>query len=183
MSDQNPQYQPPAGGGNQPPGEPEQTRRFDAPYGEPGPTGYHDPAQTQPAWSPGPGSQPQNPPSDPPFGSPRAGQPWIAGQPRAGVGESTKGFFSALFDFNFDTFITPKIIKVVYIVIMALVGLFAVGSLITALISGEPGAILLALIGIPLMSIVYLALARMTLELYFAVIRLSEDVHDRMPRQ
>ncbi len=57
------------------------------------------------------------------------------------------------------------------------------GFLLSAVISGEPGLILAALVGVPLVSIVYLALARMTLELYFAVVRLSEDVHERLPRQ
>ena len=65
----------------------------------------------------------------------------------------------------------------------ALIGLAAVGFLLSAVISGEPGIILMALIGVPLAAIVYLALARMTLELYFAVVRLSEDVHERLPRQ
>ena len=104
--------------------------------------------------------------------------------PRAAtVAASAKGFLAALFDFNFDTFITPKIIKAVYIVVTALIGLAAVGFLLSAVISGEPGIILMALIGVPLAAIVYLALARMTLELYFAVVRLSEDVHERLPRQ
>ena len=196
MSDQYPQYQPPAGDGSRPQPEPGQPGRFETfgqpgpygqppHYGDPGPAGYGAQPADQPAWTQDPGYQYQQqsaPPPPPPYAP--SGQPWTP-TPNQGstVAASAKGFLAALFDFNFDTFITPKIIKAVYIVVTALIGLAAVGFLLSAVISGEPGIILMALIGVPLAAIVYLALARMTLELYFAVVRLSEDVHERLPRQ
>lgn len=205
MSDQYPQYQPPASGGSgQPQGQPDDARRFDAPYGQPGPpgftaqpgtptgygaqapgpTGYGPQASAPGAWTPDPGYQYQTPPSGQPHaGPPPAPQPWLAPGTASNVGASAKGFLAALFDFNFDTFITPKIIKAVYIVVTVIIGLTSVGFLLSAVLSGEPGLIVLALIGVPLAAIVYLAMARMTLELYFAVVRLSEDVHERLPRQ
>ena len=194
MSDQYPQYQPPAGDGSRP--QPDQPGRFETfgqpgpygqppHYGDPGPAGYGAQPAGQPSWTQDPGYQYQQqstPPPPPPYAP--SGQPWTP-PPTQGstVAASAKGFLAALFDFNFDTFITPKIIKAVYIVVTALIGLAAVGFLLSAVISGEPGIILMALIGVPLAAIVYLALARMTLELYFAVVRLSEDVHERLPRQ
>ncbi len=103
--------------------------------------------------------------------------------PGSRLADESTGFFAALFDFNFQHFVTPKIIKVVYIVITVLIALGAIGFLIAALASGEGGAIFAALIFVPLGALIYLALARMSLELYYAVIRLSEDVNDRLPRQ
>ena len=180
MSDQYPQYQPPAGDGSRP--QPDQPGRFET-FGQ-APT-HGDHAADQPAWTPDPGYQYQQqstPPPPPPYAP--SGQPWTPPPTQVNdVAASAKGFLGALFDFSFSTFITPKIIKAVYIVVTALIGLAAVGFLLSAVISGEPGIILMALIGVPLAAIVYLALARMTLELYFAVVRLSEDVHERLPRQ
>ena len=212
MSDQYPQYQPPAGdGARRQQGDNDQTRRIDDPfgqsaqsgpygqapqygqspqYGDPGPTGptgYGGQPAGQAPWTPDPGyhyQQQSTPPPPPPPYAP-VGQAWTPAPPSQGsaVAASAKGFLAALFDFNFDTFITPKIIKAVYIVVTAVIGLAAAGFLLSAVLSGEPGLIVAALVGVPLVSIVYLALARMTLELYFAVVRLSEDVHERLPRQ
>ncbi|HSO69511.1 MAG TPA: DUF4282 domain-containing protein, partial [Arachnia sp.] len=154
MSDQYPQYQPPAGGGSgQPQGQPDDARRSDAPYGQPGPSGYgaqpSDPAGygAQPpgppgygpqapapgSWTPDPGYQYQTPQPGPPHAVPQPGpphavpppgpQPWPAPGTATNVGASAKGFLAALFDFNFDTFITPKIIKAVYIVVTVIIGL------------------------------------------------------------
>lgn len=184
MSDQYPQYQPPEGQGPRPSGEPEPTQRFDPTQGQPAP-GQQPPAPPQGAWAPDPGYRYQEQqPGQTPYGAGYAGPPpqqTPAGQ--QDLASSASGFFSALFDFNFDTFITPKIIKAVYVVLTVLIGLMAVAVLLAALVSGQVGTIIAALIGVPLVGIVYLALARMTLELYFAVVRLSEDVHERLPRQ
>lgn len=112
-------------------------------------------------------------------------QAWAGGaQSQAGMmAKDGKGLFAALFDFSFNTFVTPKIIRVVYVVLTIAIGLGILGFIITALASGEALAIIGALIFGPLIGLIYLALARMTLELYYAVVRLSEDVHERLPRQ
>ncbi len=118
-----------------------------------------------------------------PYAGQYAQQQW-GGQPQPGIMASDgKNFFSSLFDFSFQSFVTPKIIKVVYVILTVFIGLGIVIGLVTALATGEAVAIIISLIGLPIIGIIYLALARMSLELYFAVIRLSEDVHERMPRQ
>lgn len=108
---------------------------------------------------------------------------WAGGQPQQPglMPTDGKSFFAALFDFNFKSFVTTKIIKVVYIVVTAAVGLGVLFFIISALVTRSPLAIIGALILGPLIGLIYLALARMTLELYYAVIRLSEDVHERLP--
>lgn len=88
-----------------------------------------------------------------------------------------KGFFGALFDFGFNHFVTPKIVKIVYVLGMAAIALGALVLLLSSLASGEPLAILAAIILIPIGAIIYLAFFRMMLEMYYAIVRLSEDVH------
>lgn len=99
------------------------------------------------------------------------------------LGSQGKGFFGALFDFSFSTFVTPKIIKLVYMIGTVLIGLGLVIFLISSLVTGEALAILAAIIVGPIVALIYLAIMRMTLEMYFAVVRLSEDVHHRLPKQ
>jgi len=88
----------------------------------------------------------------------------------------TPGFFAALFDYSFNTFITPMIIKFVYVLVT--VGI-AIGYLVIAIAmfsrSTSIGVLWLLIIG-PILAVLYLALARMTLEFYLAVVRVSEDV-------
>lgn len=108
------------------------------------------------------------------------GQP---AQPDPAPSASSSGFFKALFDFNFNHFVTPTIVKVVYIVGLVIIGLITLVLFFTAFrqFSGDFGTSpilgLLQLIGAPLLGIFYLAFFRMSLELYYAIIRMSEDVH------
>lgn len=98
------------------------------------------------------------------------------------LNSSSTGLIKALFDFNFDTFITPKIVKIVYMVATVLVAVGTLGMIFTAFGLMADGGFavilgLLFLLAAPILGLVYLAFVRMSLELYYAVIRLSEDVH------
>lgn len=91
---------------------------------------------------------------------------------------SAKGFFGALFDFSFEHFITPIIVKVVYVVatvVLALVWLI----LTVSTLAESPGRGVLVLILGAVIAILYLAFIRMTLEFYLAVVRMSQDIHHR----
>lgn len=92
-----------------------------------------------------------------------------------------KSFFAALFDISFDTLVTPSIVRVFYLISMAVIGLFSVIALIAAFVSGEGMIIIMALLMVPLTALIYLVMIRMTLEMYYSVIRISEDVHHRLP--
>ena len=111
------------------------------------------------------------PPQDPtsPYGS----------TPPPAQGTGAKGFFGALFDFKFEHFITPMIVKVVYI--LATVGL-VLGWLVFMLVSfaAEPVKGVLVLLFGPILVVLYLAFIRMTLEFYLAIVRMSEDIHQRL---
>lgn len=98
-------------------------------------------------------------------------------------GAEVSGFFRALFDFSFNRFITPMIIKFVYVlmmVVIALVYLFYAVALFST-DATSLGVLWLLVIG-PIASILWLAIARMTLEFYLAVVRVSEDVHNAVGR-
>ncbi|MGW5239386.1 DUF4282 domain-containing protein [Monashia sp. NPDC004114] len=124
----------------------------------------------------GGGTQPPPPPPPaPPTGGP-SGVSSIPDPAKEGA-----GFFNALFDFSFTNFVTPILVRIVYLLATAalvaswLVFLFAafaqnVGSGITVLILG------------PVFLIIYLAVIRMTLEFYLSVVRMSMDIHQRLPQ-
>lgn len=94
------------------------------------------------------------------------------------------GFFQALFDFNFNSYVTPKVVKVLYILLTVLVGLYTVFGIIAgfAAIANNGPAGILILIAAPLFGVVLLALMRIGLEFYVAVIKISEDVKDLKAR-
>lgn len=113
---------------------------------------------------PGPFGPPQHPEST-------GGQP-PAWQPQA------KGFFAALFDFSFDHFVTPSIIRILYV--LGLIGITLSYLFYVTLafsVSGAAGfaTLLLGLI----IAFISLAFWRVTLEFYLAVVRMSEDIHHR----
>ncbi|WP_298747836.1 DUF4282 domain-containing protein [uncultured Serinicoccus sp.] len=102
-------------------------------------------------------------------------------QPRGGLEPAG---LKALFDYNFDTFITPSIVKIVYVIATVLVALLTIGLAISGLVTMFDGGAsiffgLFLIVASPVIGLVYLAFVRMSLELYYAVIRLSEDVHHR----
>jgi hypothetical protein len=111
------------------------------------------------------------------YGSPPPGGPY--GGPPPASNPPKKGFFGALFDFSFEHFITPIIVKIVYV--LAFIGL-VIGWLIF-LVSGfaqDTSIGIIVLVLGPIGLILYLAFIRMTLEFYLAIVRMSEDVHHRL---
>ena len=129
---------------------------------------------------------PLNPNPQPGHTPPAAGAPY-PGMGSSGLGggqgqvTSPGGFFSALFDFSFTRFITPMIIKFVYILATAAIGLAYVFMVAVTMSQNPAGGLLLLILG-PVIAIIYLAFIRMTLEIYLAVVRMSEDIHRRLPR-
>lgn len=115
------------------------------------------------------------PPPQGPYGQ-QPSDPY--GPPPAG---SSPGFFGALFDFKFEHFITPMIVKVVYI--LALVVMVLVWLVYLAIGFSESVGLGLAVLVLgPVVLVLYLAFIRMTLEFYLAIVRMSQDIHQRLPR-
>jgi uncharacterized protein DUF4282 len=89
---------------------------------------------------------------------------------------SPQGFLAALFDFGFNSFVTPKVVKVIYVLIMALTGLGTVGFAITAFRISPAFGIIALLILCPLFFLVEVALWRIVLELFIVVFRIADDL-------
>jgi Domain of unknown function (DUF4282) len=88
----------------------------------------------------------------------------------------SKGFFGALFDFSFTSFVTTKIIKVLYVLILVLAVLTALVYTIIAFKVSAGFGILTLVIGDPLFIIIVMAFWRLVLEAFVVVFRMAEDI-------
>ncbi len=134
------------------------------PTGQPQQPGWQD--NQQQAW--------QNGPQQQAWGSgPMQTQP---------VAQNTDaaGFFKALFDFSFSHFVTPKVVKFIYVLSMVAIGLMWLVWLVVAAQDGGALRLVFVLIIGPLVGLLYLTFIRMTLEFYLATVRMSEDIHKRL---
>jgi Domain of unknown function (DUF4282) len=91
------------------------------------------------------------------------------------------GFFAALFDFSFSKFVTPKIVKLVYVLATIGLGLTYLLFVVGAFSRNAGAGVVVLLVG-AVLALVYLAFIRMTLEFYFAIVRMSPDINQRLPR-
>ncbi|WP_158566800.1 DUF4282 domain-containing protein [Actinomadura craniellae] len=132
----------------------------------------YGPGPQQPGWPQQPGQQYQH--QQPGYPPPAAGHRFA----------NDKGFFGALFDFSFDNFIAPKLVKFLYILLLILV---TVGGLVylvigfTMLASGTDAGVLGGLLVIVLTPVIWLLslmMYRVMLELMIVVFKISEDIKD-----
>lgn len=99
--------------------------------------------------------------------------------PTTGVRHQTagsKGFLSSLFDFGFTSFVTPTVIKVLYVLILIGTVLSALVFTITAFRASPIFGIGVLVIGDPLFIIIVLAFYRIILEFFIVIFRVSEDI-------
>jgi hypothetical protein len=88
----------------------------------------------------------------------------------------TKGFFSALFDLGFTSFVTPKVVKVLYILTMIGAALSGLGFALFLIAFNRPLGILALFIWTPLTFVIIMALTRVALEYFVVNFRLAEDI-------
>jgi hypothetical protein len=129
---------------------------------------------------PGQGWQGQQPPQSYPPGygqQPPAG--WQGG-PGGGSGlpPQEKNFLSALFDFSFRSFATPGLIRLLYAVGAVLILLAYLANVILYFQFSAGIGLIVLLVG-AIVVLFALALLRVSLEFYYAVVRMSEDIHNR----
>jgi hypothetical protein len=109
-----------------------------------------------------------------------------AGLARPGVEPSTagvrhqamgsKGFLSALFDWGFTSFVTPKVIKVLYVLIFISTLMGALAFTIAAFRLSPIFGLLTLVIGDPLFIIIVMAIYRIILEFFVVIFRVAEDI-------
>ena len=91
-------------------------------------------------------------------------------------GADARGFLGALFDFSFTSFVTTRIIKVLYVLILILTGLVALSYTFIAFNANALYGFLVLVIGDPLFIIIVMALWRLVLESFVVRFRIAEDV-------
>jgi hypothetical protein len=156
-----------------------------------------DPNQQQP-YGQGHGQEPYGAQPTAPYGQQPAPGGW-GGQPPTtpygydtaahgpgghgpGPAPSPKGFLGALFDLSFTTFVTPMIIKVVYLIGLIVIGLGTLFFALSGFFGDSPGLGIVTIVVAPLVGLLYLCLYRMMCEFYLAITRMSEDINRRLPR-
>jgi hypothetical protein len=94
--------------------------------------------------------------------------------------DNDRGFFGSLFDFSFDNFIAPKLVKFLYVLSLIIISILAIVFVVGGLVglgNGSPIA-LLAIILAPLIWLVYLVGARLWLEFFIVIFKISDDLKD-----
>jgi hypothetical protein len=142
------------------------------------PGGYGGPAGPPPYGS-GYGQQP------PPGWGPPPGPGAPGGFPGGPVGPGGpplqaegKNFFAALFDYSFNSFATPGLIRVLYIIGTVVIALGWLGYTVVFFQFSALFGLITLIFG-AIVSLFILAFLRVSLEFYYAVVRMSEDIHNR----
>jgi Domain of unknown function (DUF4282) len=94
--------------------------------------------------------------------------------------DNDKGFFGSLFDFSFDNFIAPKLVKFLYVLSLIIITIVAIIVVVGGLVAlGNGSAVgLLSIILAPLVWLIYLVGARLWLEFFVVVFKISDDLKD-----
>jgi len=94
--------------------------------------------------------------------------------PRAAA--DSKGFLSALFDFGFTSFVTPRVIKVLYtLIVIGTVMSALVFTVISFKVSTAFGIVTL-IVGDPLFILIVLAIYRIILEFFIVTFQAADDI-------
>jgi hypothetical protein len=88
--------------------------------------------------------------------------------------EIQKGFFASLFDFSFTEFITVKIIKILYGIIIVLAGIGVLFFIVTGFQTSAAMGILYLILS-PLVFILWVILARVWLEIVIVIFRIEDN--------
>ncbi len=86
-----------------------------------------------------------------------------------------KSFFGSLFDFSFSSFITPKIIKILFVIGLILTAILTLFIIIFAFI-GSIASGVIALIFSPVIFFLYVLAVRIYLELLIVIFRIQSDI-------
>jgi len=115
------------------------------------------------------------PPPPPPVSPPPASSP--QGSSPQGSG-SDRSLLARVFDLSFTEFVTPSIIKVIFVVGVILAGLGSLGILV-AFASQGGGSVVVGLILAPLVFLIYTLLVRVMCEIYILLFRIEENTRPR----
>jgi Domain of unknown function (DUF4282) len=86
----------------------------------------------------------------------------------------TKGFFASLFDFGFTSFITLKFLRLIYGVLLVLILLTGVVFFVASISQGGL-YILIAIVIVPIVTLIDLVLMRVSMEMVAIFFRIGEN--------
>ena len=86
-----------------------------------------------------------------------------------------KGFLASLFDASFSNLITPRVIKVLYILSMIVIGLTALVFIAAAFADSAATGIITLVVVAPLVALLYLIYTRVILEVIICLFRIMES--------
>jgi hypothetical protein len=110
-------------------------------------------------------------------GTPAYGSSFSVPSPRAPETFSdSKGFFAALFDVNFTSFVTPKVVKALYILAMIGAALSGIGLALILMAFNVVIGVLVLIIWTPLSFVISIGLTRIVLEFFVVNFRIAEDL-------
>jgi S-DNA-T family DNA segregation ATPase FtsK/SpoIIIE len=121
------------------------------------------------------------------YGDPSGAAPPAAGRGRPGMDSARAsrgrpatgpGFLGSLFDFDFTSFVTPKIIKSVYLLAVVALGLSAIAFIISGFGVHVPLGVVTRVILAAVYFFLGVAFFRVVLEFFMVVFRMAEDLHD-----
>ena len=116
------------------------------------------------------------PPGTPPPGMGQVAPPMYSSPPMR------DGFWARFFDLSFEHFITPSLIKVLFIIAMVVIGLGVLGAIIMGFVaSGAFG--IFVLIAALIAGFIYLLLARVFLEMVVVFFRIRDDTEEMARRK
>jgi uncharacterized membrane protein len=92
--------------------------------------------------------------------------------------EKTKGFMASLFDFSFRDFITPRVIKVLYVILLILAGIGAIAIIAIMFMMGPGFGVLALLILGPLYFFLSALGYRVMLELVAVIFSIKHELAD-----
>lgn len=89
-----------------------------------------------------------------------------------------KGFFGSLFDYSFSSFITPRLIKVLYVLMTIAAALWTLLVILVAFKASSALGILALVIGGPMFFVITMIYVRVGLELVMAFFHIHGDVEE-----
>jgi hypothetical protein len=104
-----------------------------------------------------------------------------AGRPAPGRG---KGFLAALFDFGFTAFVTPKLVKALYVLATLWTALWALILIRLGFHYGVTAGLFMLILVVPVFGLLSLGAIRVFLELFMVLHRINENIQsirDRDP--
>ena len=87
-----------------------------------------------------------------------------------------KGFFGSLFDFSFENFVFPKIVRVLYVIIVVLVCIGYLVGVVYAFRMGSMQGVGAIVLG-PIVLLLYLTMIRASMEIAIVLFRIYENTN------